>query len=370
MTDKKTLYLKFFTNIIFVILVIVLLKFFLPYIISLFLPFILGYMISGLAEPIVDFLERKIKIKRKYSSILIISSVIAGIVFCFYLIIKKIVDLIKEIIDNIPVIIETFNDISDKIISLVESTAINGRTIVSSDLLNTVADSLSEQFQVWAEVIISKTSTFVLDVPMFIVVVFITILSAYFMTADDFRIKFTALKTFKNFNKIKENVVDVTVNYLKAQFKITFIIFLILTVCFGLMKLNYFVLIALGVAFIDLLPVFGTGTIIWPWIAISLLYGDYNRAIFLLITYLIALISRQILQPKIISQEIGLPALPTLVFMFVGYKMFGVMGLLLSAPVGLVFIKLNDIGLFDNYKNCVKIIVNDIKNLLDLSSIK
>ena len=99
--------------------------------------------------------------------------------------------------------------------------------------------------------------------------------------------------------------------YFKAQFKIMAVVFVILLCGFGIMGMHFSILLALGIAFLDFLPFFGTGTALIPWALYELLTGDYRRVVGLLILYAVTQIVRQLIQPKLVGDSIGLnPLLP------------------------------------------------------------
>lgn len=362
--DKKIMYRKIIANFLVLIVAVLCLKIFIPYIISLLLPFILAYIIAIIANPIVKFLDKKIKINRKFGSVFIICGVLTTIILIFYYGIKTLISFIMEIVNNVSIITTFINDLSGKIQEIIDKFHLLG-------LSNTInITNLSTSLNVFIENIstgiIEKTGDLISFLPMFFVIFFITVLSAYFMLREEFTIRLTYFEKYEKFKLIKKEIVDVVHNYLIGQVKIMFLIFIILTIGFGIMKIKYFVLIAFLVAIVDLLPIFGTGTVLYPWIAISLIYGNYDKAIALFIIYIIAFIARQLLQPKIISTSIGLEPLPTLFFMFIGLKLWGLSGLILAPPIGLIIIKLYEIGVFDNYKNYLIYLYRNLKNYLKI----
>ncbi|HWT27694.1 MAG TPA: AI-2E family transporter, partial [Mobilitalea sp.] len=148
--------------------------------------------------------------------------------------------------------------------------------------------------------------------------------------------------------------------YFKAQFKIMLILTVIMFAGFEILQVGYSILLALGIAFLDFLPVFGTGAILWPWAIINMITGNYMRAIGLSVIYLICQIVKQLLQPKMVGDSIGISPLSALIFMFIGYRLYGVIGMILGIPVGMVLINLYRIGMFNRIIRGFKIIVHDI----------
>ena len=135
--------------------------------------------------------------------------------------------------------------------------------------------------------------------------------------------------------------------YLKAQFKIEVWIYLLLVVGMFILGIPYGALISVGIAFLDFLPIFGTGTVMVPWAVIKLLDGDFKVGIGLLITWGVGQLVRQIIQPKIVGDSVGLPALPTLFLIYVGYRLGGFGGMIIALPVGILLVQLYQEGMFD-----------------------
>ena len=195
----------------------------------------------------------------------------------------------------------------------------------------------------------------------------VMILSAYFFIAEKDRmgeemerlLPEGAIHTVTN---VKNRLVSALGGFMKAQFKIMFIIFVILLIGLMILRSPYALLFALLIAFLDLLPILGTGTILIPWAVISFLNGNIRQTIFLIILYVICLLARQMLQPKIIGESLGLGTLPTLVLIYVGYKLSGMKGMILALLIGVIFITLFRIGLFDNKIHRINTLVDQYLN--------
>lgn len=103
-----------------------------------------------------------------------------------------------------------------------------------------------------------------------------------------------------------------------------------------------------------------------PWAIIKLCGGDIQMAIGLLIIWGISQVVRQFIQPKIMGDSIGLKPIPTLFLLFIGYKVAGVIGMIVALPIGIIVLNLNEAGVFDTTKNSLKLLakkVNDFRQL-------
>ena len=131
--------------------------------------------------------------------------------------------------------------------------------------------------------------------------------------------------------------------YLKAQFiliMVSFIISLIGLYIFSAigMKVSYPLLTAIGIAVVDALPIFGSGTVMVPWAVISACTGDITLGISILVLWIIMSIVRQIIEPKIVSRQIGIHPIFTLIAMYTGFRFIGFLGMFVG-PIVLIILK-------------------------------
>ena len=142
----------------------------------------------------------------------------------------------------------------------------------------------------------------------------------------------------------------------KAYLSIIIITFIELSIGFYVLRLlgifysNYIAIISLAIAIIDIIPVLGTGTVLLPWIVYSLITGNFAMAIGLGIMYASITVIRQIIEPKFVAGQLGLPPFLTISAMYVGLKIFGVLGMFI-APMIIIMLKLlNDEGIIHLWK--------------------
>ena len=149
--------------------------------------------------------------------------------------------------------------------------------------------------------------------------------------------------------------------YIKACFQIMIVVFVILWIIFGLiLHVKYSSLLALLTAFLDFLPFLGTGIIITPWAIYCLITGEYLNVVILAIAYVICLLVHRLLEPKLVGDSVGMSPFATLLSMFIGYRLIGMLGLILGIPVGMVLIAFKEKGMFDRFFNGIKILATDI----------
>ena len=151
--------------------------------------------------------------------------------------------------------------------------------------------------------------------------------------------------------------------YFKAQFKIMGVVCLILVIGFVILKVHFYFLLALLIAFLDFLPFFGTGTALIPWALYKLLVKDYRMSVGLIILYGVTQLVRQLIQPKLVGDSMGMQPLPTLLFLYIGYKAGGIFGMIFAVPIGMIVINLYKAGAFDYILEDVKILMEGILSL-------
>ena len=118
--------------------------------------------------------------------------------------------------------------------------------------------------------------------------------------------------------------------YLKSQLILMGITFVILIIGLMVLKVPYFILIAIAISIVDVLPILGSGIIIVPWSIISFILGSSYLGKGLAIIYIILIITRQVLEPKIMGKEIGVRPLYTFLATIIGSLILGPIGLIIG----------------------------------------
>ena len=339
---------KVIKNIICVILIIlalyglVKLSFF-------YMPFLVALIISLIIEPIIKKIMKKTKLSRRLSSIivfLIVSAILIGsiswIVFTLIAESSNLLDSLNEYIDKSYTLIKDF----------LQNNKIAPTTIqIPQEILNVVENSANDVLSYLAQTIrtiLTKLFEFITSLPSIFISITITIIALYFICVDKIYIidqvehhlpSLWVKKIGKHFRELTKTLGG----YLKAEAILVIISFIISLI--GLYILDtlgyimpYPLLMALLIGFVDALPIFGSGTIMIPWAIISYLNGDYKLGIGLIILLIIMSITRQVIEPKIVSKNIGVHPIFTLIAMYTGYRLIGVTGLLIG-PIALIIVK-------------------------------
>lgn len=363
-------YLKILCNFIAAALIVFGLFYVLPKVIVYFMPFAVAFVLALIANPMVKFLEKHIKIKRKYGTVLMIVVVIAGIILLCDGAAGLLWRGLKSFSDYLPTM---YKNAEEEISNAVDSLErfLNG--------LPFIADLDFEKYKEAAQNFISSLMTdsggntvdFLGDVAKKIPNIFISVimgfLATYFFIVDREKLLGLIVKKIpkdirKKTKLLYDQILGAVGGYFKAQFQIMFVIYVILVVGLMVLGVHYAWLIGFGIAVLDMLPVFGTGTILCPWAVIKLFSGNYMVALGMLALYGICLVVHQVLQPKLVGNSVGMDPFATLVFMYIGYRVSSVIGMIVAIPVGMILINLYKAGAFDTLIWCVKEIVTDFSS--------
>lgn len=372
-------YLKVFVNIGILLVLLLLCIFVVPRIIIYFMPFVIGWMIALIASPPVRFLEKHLKIKRKVGSAVTIIAVIAIVIIGGYLLGAKLIEEIVDFIGDLPLMWEGLQrDFAESAQRLQVASRLLPKSL--GDTIKNISENIGEYVGDFVGKLVDKMSSptlealsrFAGNIPSIFIGVIMCLLSAYMFVADKEYVpnllkKVLPLSITERWSLIKRGLYRAVGGYFKAQFKIEVWMYLLLAIGFWILRVRYAFLIAIGVALLDLLPFFGTGTILLPWAAIKFLSGDYMMVIGLLIIWGVGQLARQVIQPKIVGDSVGLAPIPTLILLFVGYKAAGVIGMIIAVPIGIIILNMYEEGVFDTFLDSLKILYASLSNFRHLT---
>lgn len=367
-------YFKALANLGVAVVVLLLVVLLLPRLLLWFLPFVMAGIISMIASPLVRFFEEKIKLKRKVGSAFVIIVVIALVVLVLYLVGAKLIEEGMGLLGALP---EMWDSMKEDLASVGES--LNGiyeklpedTQAAIANLGDQVGEFMAGLFERIGTPTITAAGNFAKQLPSVLIGIIMCLLASYFFVADRYQIggwirKYTPASIMDRYDMIRRSILKSVGGYFKAQLKIEVWMYLLLVIGLSVLRVNYALLIAVGIAFLDLLPFFGTGTVMVPWAIIKIFSGDYKMAIGLLIIWGGGQLARQIIQPKIVGDSIGVAPIPTLFLLYIGYKLGGVIGMIIAVPLGMLLSTMYQEGVFDTTKNSIAILVSGLNHFRKL----
>lgn len=312
-----------------------------------YLPFLIAFIISLIMEPWIRWIMKRFKLSRKISAIIVF-------IITFGLIIALLSFGIGSLISESTNLLDKFNDYYD-LISLKIDNIINGMNFSRfkmpaeiSQIVQNASSSVLERISGWMQKFLSKFLSIITSIPTVGIYFGITILSLYFICTDKIYMldeleHHLPEKWMKKISRHLREIIKSLGGYLKAQFKlvaISFAICLIGLYIFYFCGLNvgYPLLIALAIGFVDALPILGSGSIMIPWAIISGLNGDIRLGFSILTLWIIMILIRQFIEPRIVSGNIGIHPIFTIIAMYTGFKILGVIGMFIG-PIILIILK-------------------------------
>lgn len=321
----------------------ILLFLFIPEILTLLLPFVVAYIISFVASPLIRLFE-KIKLPGAFSAIISIALVAAGLGGVSFLALNKLISEIYDFSVHIP---EIFRSVTDTL-SQLRLVAIDVFDLLPDELapyiqagVESLQDALSSFSSAVVESISSFTIRFIKNIPGVLIGFVFSILASYFLIRDNKKVRiqlaeFLGENITAKVRELKKYLFSAVFAYIKSQSILMSITFVEVFIGLSILNVRYSFLFAIIIAFVDAIPVFGTGTILLPWALFSLITGRFTLTIGLAIIYGVCLIVRQFLEPKILSSQIGMHPLLTLLSMYVGFRFIGIFGMILGPVVALI----------------------------------
>ena len=312
-----------------------------------FMPFLIAFILSLLLEPCIRFIMRKTKLRRKTSSIIVF---VIAIVIIVGLLVWAGVTIVSEASN----LLTSLNEYFEKGYALVEDVLSKidfSKFKIPENIMNTVQNSAMDFLGTvteWAKNALTGAINFLTSIPTIGVYLVVTLLSLYFICVDKVymidQLEHHLPETWvKKIGVHLKEIIKSMGGYLKAEVTLVFISFIISLIGlyifhFAGLNVPYPLIMALIIGFVDLLPIFGSGTFMIPWAILSACTGDVTLAIAILVLWAVMSVVRQLMEPRIVSGNIGIHPIFTLIAMYTGFKFMGVIGMFIG-PIMLIILK-------------------------------
>ena len=366
--------IKLVVNLLISLVILLFCMFVVPKVIVFFMPFVVGWIISCIANPLVVFLEKKLKVRRKAGTVVVIVCVIAAVIGIGYalgiILFRQIAGFVEDLPQMWKALQHDFDNFGSLINQYIGDKAPKFTEVANSlgDVIGELITSIPQQLDFSS---FSGMGSMVGNIASVIISVIMCMLSAYFFIADrewvsSFVQKHLPRSIFQKYDVFASSLKQAVGGYFKAQFRIEIWMYVLLLIGLSILNVRYSLLIALLMAFLDFLPFFGTGIVLIPWAVVTVIGGNYLRAAGFLVIWGAGQLFRQLIQPKIMGDSIGMEPIPTLFLLFAGYKIAGVGGMLIAVPIGIIVVNMNEAGFFDTPKYSLKILIKNINRFRHL----
>ena len=370
--DRGRLWMRLGIRMILVLLIVLALRYLVPPLLGLLMPFALALVVAWVLNPLVKSLQKRLGLSRGVLSLLLILlafAVAGGILFGLG---HSLVSEISSLIDNWEGIWEslqggilTIGEELDKFLAYLPDEV---ETFVNESL-----DGLNAWLSVWVNDAMvgmgTRAKDFAFSLPSFVVALIVFIMATYFITADYPHLRFLVTDKMPGevrdfFSRVKHTALGAFAGYVRAEVIISIGVFAILLAGFLLIRQPYSVLLAVLLAVLDFIPIIGAGTVMVPWAVIDLFTGNLGGAIRLMVIWGLIALFRRVGEPKFVGDQTGLSPILSLVSIYVGMRLGGVLGMIFGPTVLLIALNLVKLGLFDGVRADAEAAVEDVIAIL------
>lgn len=339
---------------------------------SLFAPFVAAWVAAALLNPLVRWFQRKVGWSRQVLTLLLLLLLLcligAGLALLVYAAGSELVSLAQ----NWSGLLEPAQEALDRL----EELFARMWTLVPPQLTQLVqssGDGMMEWLEETASVLIQEladyTTNKAMGLPSFVVALVIFIMATFFLTADYPYLRTRAIQNMDEgllrfLSQVKVTALGAFGGYLKAELLLSVGVFFILLAGFFITRQPYGLLLALVLAIMDFIPIIGAGTVMVPWAVIALITQDYPTAIEMMSIWGVIALFRRVMEPKFVGDQTGLSPILSLVSIYVGMKLAGVLGMILGPIVLLVLLNLAGMGMFRSLRRDLTAAAEDVAAIL------
>ena len=326
---------RIFRLVLLIIGIYVTMKFLVP----LFFPFIVAGFLAWLMLPLINYLNRKLKIGKGFLAAFLLITVGGVLLFLLWLLIERGLDFSKDFLCDLDLY-------KDAICCGMKDMAgyLEKRIGLDANFLETTAFENANNFVNHMQItylpkIMDSSITYLSSAVKIFGTLFITLIATVFLIHDYDEILSVCKKSpfcVKAMSGLRR-IIDMLVRYVKAQFLIFLVISTICILSLLLSRSSFAVLGGILTGFMDSLPFIGTGIILIPWSAIDLLKGNYISSIIKIATYLLCMIVREVMEPKLLGKKMGVFPIAMVMAVYVGLRIYGIFGVIMG-PISLLLV--------------------------------
>lgn len=319
---------------------------FLRYFIQYIYPFIIAFIVASILHPIVSYVETRWNIQRTIATSFIMLLFLSSSTILFFFVLQQLGDEIATLLPMLPTMYTSVNQLLFDLghtylvpsYEYVQSILPGLPSTITLDLEHFTAlftDKLLQLSMTSTQKLFSSLSALIASLSQMIFIMLFVGISGFIMTKDyvllqEYYNRKMPQKSRRWINDIHVQLKKSTFGMVKAHFLLAFLTSMIAMLCLYLFQLEHVLFLSILIFAIDLIPYIGVGTIFIPWIIFQFVTGDYQLTIQLTCLYMLIIVIRQVIEPKIIASHIGLHPLVTVILLFISINMFGLLGVFLT----------------------------------------
>ncbi len=339
---------------------------------SLTAPFVFALMAAAALNPAIRWLQRRLGWSRPLLTLLtllLLFGLVGGALWLVgYTVAGELLSLAQnwdQILLRLEELVGELEQLAARLWAMLPvSLAGTGEDLIGT-LVAWLQSTIGPLLQGLAAVVTNKA----VALPSFLLALVIFLMALYFLTADypylrTWAVQHTSASVTRFFSQVKQTALAAFGGYLKAELMLSVGVFFILLIGFVLTRQSYGLLLALGLAVLDFIPIVGAGTVMVPWAVIALFTQDYVTAVNLMLIWGVIALFRRVMEPKFVGNQTGLSPILSLFSIYVGMKIAGVLGMILGPICTLVILNLAGLGIFDGIRADLSAAAADLAAIL------
>ena len=315
---------------------------------SVFLPFFIALILAALLEPLVVRLMRVIRIRRPYAAVITLLLAIAVLSLFVFLFVARLYTELSDLAITLPNYSYLMDFVSRQVDIVEKFVKVNPQI---QSALTTSTETLARTLQEWAKSGSAFLLGFLTALPRIFIVMIVSLVATLMMSSSFPNVKQFMANLFPrrwhvSAQTVSKDLGAAGVGYLRALAILMSVT--AFTTIVGLLLIGNRYAVTLGVlaGLLDAVPIVGTGILFGPWIVGLFLMGLFGEGFKVISMWVITLVIRQFLEPKIMSKGLGLQPLPTLISMYIGMQLLGIGGILMGPAIVISYEALRKVGVF------------------------
>jgi len=310
------------------------------------LPFLLALITARLMEPAVQFLIKRMRVRRSFAAVVCSILVLGLITALFSLAIGQAVNGLGTFARNLPDMMSglsyAFSGVEASIYRFVIAAPVETQAMIQTaiDSVSAMAETLPGEL---SAILLGVAAGAAAAFPRFFLFILTYAISVLFISISypqvtAFLLRQIPPRFHERVRNLQQDMLQTLGKWCRAQMMLIGVTFVILTFSFLILRIPHGLLFAALIALIDALPVLGTGTVLLPWALFAFLGGDFTLGIGLLVTYGTVSVVHSVMEPRFVGEQLGLHPIATLMAMYLGYRLIGVLGMI-TFPMGFILLK-------------------------------
>ena len=339
---------------------------------SLFAPFVAALITAAILHPSIRWLQRRLGVPRKFSTLLILLLLFgllgAGIGYLGYAGGVELVALVQNwngLLESLQSTLDQIEIMSAQLWRLVPAQLTAAVESVTQGFMEWLNSAMPDLLNAAVEYTTDKAR----GVPDVVLALIIYIMACYMLTVDypylrSQAVQHTHQRLLHFLKQVRDTALAAFGGYLRAEFLLSVVVFFILLVGFFVIGQPYGLLLALVLAVMDFIPIIGAGTVMVPWAVVDLFMGNYFHAVQLMVIWGAIALFRRVGEPKFVGDQTGLSPIASLISIYIGWRLAGVLGMILGPTIALIALNLIRLGIFEGVRLDLAAAAEDIMAVL------